>query len=208
MAVITKTEKSDIEPPVDRWRPFGHIISGRGGAVKSARQSAHRRQHPAGGFSEARPSISLRQKLTRAPRRVNMHGMANGPATDITIPIRVRYPECDAMGYLHHSRYFQYFEVGRVELLRQGGHSYADLEKEGIFFVVVKAECSYRAPARFDDVLNLTTRINRHTAARIDHAYKLMRDTTLIAEAATTIACVDRTGQLTAIPDWIMNETE
>ncbi len=137
-----------------------------------------------------------------------MRGMPNGPATEITIPIRVRYPECDAMGYLHHSRYFQYFEVGRVELLRQAGHSYADLEKEGIFFVVVKAECSYRAPARFDDMLSLTTRINRRTAARIDHAYKLMRDSTLLAEAATTIACVDRAGQLIAIPDWINTKEE
>jgi acyl-CoA thioester hydrolase len=93
--------------------------------------------------------------------------------------------------------------MGRVELLRAGGHSYADLEKDGVFFVVVKAECSYRAPARFDDLLSLTTRINRQTAARIDHEYKLMRDSTLIAEAATTIACVDRLGQLIAIPDWV-----
>jgi acyl-CoA thioester hydrolase len=132
-----------------------------------------------------------------------MPNMPDGSPTTLDIAIRVRYPECDAMGYLHHSRYFQYFEMGRVELLRAGGHSYADLEKDGVFFVVVKAECSYRAPARFDDLLSLTTRINRQTAARIDHEYKLMRDSTLIAEAATTIACVDRLGQLIAIPDWV-----
>ena len=56
-----------------------------------------------------------------------------------TITIRVRYPEVDGMGYLHHSRYLQYFEMGRVELLRQLGVSYADLERSGVFFVVVKA---------------------------------------------------------------------
>src|SRR6266480_165889 len=66
-----------------------------------------------------------------------------------TITLRVRYPEVDAMGYLHHSRYLQYFEIGRVELLRSIGHSYADLERAGVFFVVVKAECRYKAPARF-----------------------------------------------------------
>ena len=68
-----------------------------------------------------------------------------------SIPIRVRYPEVDAMGYLHHSRYLQYFEMGRIELLRSLGVSYADLEKQGVFFVVVKVECRYKAPARYDE---------------------------------------------------------
>src|SRR5881628_4271312 len=75
-----------------------------------------------------------------------------------TITLRVRYPEVDAMGYLHHSRFFQYFEIGRVELLRSMGHSYADLERQGVFFVVTKAEIRYRAPARYDDELTLITR--------------------------------------------------
>src|SRR3954467_8955774 len=102
-----------------------------------------------------------------------------------TISIRVRYPEVDGMGYLHHSRYLQYFEIGRVELLRSIGHSYADLEREGVFFVVVKAECRYKAPARFDDELSLTTRIVRQTHVRIDHAYELRRGGGLIAGART-----------------------
>lgn len=107
------------------------------------------------------------------------------------------------MGYLHHSRFFQYFEMGRVELLRLRGHTYADLERAGIFFVVVKAECSYRAPARYDEVLQLTTAVARQTHVRIDHVYTLKRDNALIAEARTTIACVDRGGQLVAIPSLI-----
>ena len=117
-----------------------------------------------------------------------------------TIDIRVRYPEADPMGYLHHSVYLQYFEMGRIELLRSLGHSYADLEREGVFFVVVKVEVKYKAPARFDDELRLTTRIAKQTAVRIDHAYELRRGETLVAEAATTIACVDRGGQLQQIP--------
>src|SRR5213080_2772333 len=98
-----------------------------------------------------------------------------------TITIRVRYPEADPMGYLHHSRYLQYFEIGRIELLRALGHSYADLEQQGVFFVVVKVECRYKAPARYDDELTLTTRVVRQTHVRIDHAYELRRGTTLLA---------------------------
>jgi acyl-CoA thioester hydrolase len=120
--------------------------------------------------------------------------------TEHQITFRVRYPETDGMGVVHHSRYFQYLEMGRVELLRASGFSYAQLEMEGIFFAVVKAECRYRAPARFDDELTLTTRIVRRTHVRIDHQYVLKRGETLIAEAATTIACVDRQGALRQIP--------
>jgi len=120
-----------------------------------------------------------------------------------TVTIRVRYPEVDAMGYLHHSRYLQYFEIGRVELLREQGFSYAELEKNGIYFVVVKAEVRYRSPARYDDELQLTTRLVRRGSVRLDHTYELKRDGTLLAEGSTTIACVDRTGQLQPIPDYI-----
>src|SRR6478672_9646116 len=108
------------------------------------------------------------------------------------ITLRVRYPETDPMGVVHHSRFFQYFEMGRIELLRARGVSYADLEKAGFLFVVVKVECRYKQPARFDDELTLTTTLVRQTHVRIDHAYVLRRGTTTIAEAATTIACVNR----------------
>ena len=108
------------------------------------------------------------------------------------------------MGYLHHSRYFQYFEMGRVELLRAAGHTYADLERDGLFFVVVKAECKYKSPARYDDELTLTTTIARQTPVRIDHTYQLRRGDTLLAEASTTIACVARDGQLREIPEHLL----
>src|SRR3954469_2871951 len=117
------------------------------------------------------------------------------------ITFRVRYPETDAMGVVHHSRYFQYFEMGRIELLRADGLSYAEMEMAGILFVVVKVECKYKAPARYDEELTLTTTVVRRTHVRIDHQYVLKRGTTLIAEGATTIACVDRQGQLQQIPE-------
>src|SRR4051812_27838575 len=123
--------------------------------------------------------------------------------TEHTITLRVRYPEVDGMGYLHHSRYAQYFEMGRVEMLRANGHSYADLERQGVFFVVAKLECKFKAPARYDDELTLTTRVVRTTHVRFDHAYELRRDKILLAEGATTIACVDRAGELMQIPETI-----
>jgi acyl-CoA thioester hydrolase len=118
-----------------------------------------------------------------------------------TITIRVRYPEVDAMGYLHHSRFLQYFELGRVEMLRAQGVNYADLERQGVFFVVAKAEIRFRAPARYDEELTLITKIARQTHVRVDHTYLLKRGQTLLAEGSTTIACVDRNGQMIQIPE-------
>jgi len=127
--------------------------------------------------------------------------------TSHTISLRVRYPEVDAMGYLHHSRHLQYFEMGRIELLRANGVSYADLEQEGVFFVVVKAEVRYKAPARYDDELTLTTRAVKQTHVRFDHQYELKRGSDVVAEGATTIACVGRDGQLRGIPDTLLDHS-
>src|SRR5688500_12813369 len=142
---------------------------------------------PRAAASERRASHDPRAPMPDLPRHILL--------------IRVRYPEVDAMGYLHHSRYLQYFEMGRVELLRSLGHSYADLERQGVFFVVVKAEIRYKAPARYDEELTLLTRVTRATHVRYDHAYELTRGDTLLAEGTTTIACVDREGQIRQIPD-------
>jgi acyl-CoA thioester hydrolase len=130
--------------------------------------------------------------------------MTNPPAA-CDIDLRVRYAEVDAMGVLHHSRYWVYFEMGRTELLRAAGVAYRDLETMGVFFVVAKCSARFLAPARYDDVLTLSTRITRMGAARIDHAYELKRKDggLLLSTAETTIACVDRSGQIIAIPDSI-----
>lgn len=129
--------------------------------------------------------------------------MPQTPPLSQTIPIRVRYTEVDAMGYLHHSRYLQYFEMGRVELLRHIGVRYADLEREGVFFVVVKAEVTYKQPARYDDEVLLTTTEARRTHVRIDHEYEIRRDGLLLATGRTSIACVGRDGRPRAIPEQI-----
>jgi acyl-CoA thioester hydrolase len=118
------------------------------------------------------------------------------------IQIRVRYAECDPWGNVHHGRYFEYFEAGRVELLRRYGLSYRECEARDVFFVVNKLECRFRAPARFDDELTLTTKLVRVTRARLDHAYQLKRDGRLLAEAVISLACVDKGGKVQPIPEW------
>jgi acyl-CoA thioester hydrolase len=126
--------------------------------------------------------------------------------TSCEIEIRVRYAEVDQMGSLHHSRFWVYFEMGRTEMLRSQGVAYRDLEREGVFFVVAKCAARFLAPARYDDLLALRTRITRVGAARIDHAYELARkaDGVMVATAETTLACVDRGGRITAIPEFIL----
>ena len=98
------------------------------------------------------------------------------------IEIRVRYQETDGQGRLHHANYINYFEVGRVELLRASGKSYRALEQEGLFLVVAEASCRYLAPAQYDDLLRLRTTTARAKGARIEHHYELLRDDELLAE--------------------------
>ena len=112
------------------------------------------------------------------------------------------------MGYLHHSKYFEYFEMGRTELLRMAGFRYRDLEAKGVLFAVAKLECRFKAPAYYDDELVLTTTIERMTRARIDHVYVVRRGDTVLCEARSTLACIDRAGKLIPIPDEIYQEAQ
>jgi len=118
-----------------------------------------------------------------------------------TMDIRVRYAECDAMGYLHHAKYWEYFEQVRTELLRQHGFRYRDLEREGVLFVVYKAECRYIAPIRYDDVARVTATVARITRTRVDHTYTIQVDDVKTTEASSTLACVGRDGKPILMPD-------
>src|SRR5215218_4479372 len=87
------------------------------------------------------------------------------------IEIDVRYYETDGQGVVHHANYFQYFELARVEMLTAMGHSYAELERDGIYLVVHSIGCKYHRPAKFGDRLRIHTRVERATMARIEHSY-------------------------------------
>jgi len=119
------------------------------------------------------------------------------------IQIRVRYAETDKMGLLHHANYLVYFEQARTELLRARGRTYKDMEAEGFFLVVAKLEVKYRLPAHYDDVLTIRTTVTRTSPIRIEHKYEVLRDGTLLAEGATTLACVGRDGKLCPMPSWL-----
>jgi len=125
--------------------------------------------------------------------------------TSHKMEIRVRYAECDPMGYVHHSRYFVYFEMARTELLRRSGVRYRDMEERGFMFVVAKLTCRFRRPAYYDDRLTLKVRIVRTTRVKIEHEYELYRDGALLCEANTVLACVDGQGRIAPIPDDILH---
>lgn len=126
-----------------------------------------------------------------------------------TTCIRVRYSEVDKMGFLHHSRYLSYFEIGRTELLRRSGFTYREFEEQNLFLVVVKINVAYKAPIKYDDIVNVTTTAKRITPARIDHAYEIRNESSSIvhATAESTLACVDGHGTLSRIPDFLLNLT-
>jgi acyl-CoA thioester hydrolase len=121
-------------------------------------------------------------------------------STRCSVELRVRYVECDAMGYLHHAKYWEYFEVARTELLRQNGIRYRDLEREGVLFVVYKAACRYILPVRYDDLVTVSVSVERTSSTRVDHSYRVSRGSDLTCEATSTLACVGRDGRPRRMP--------
>ncbi len=121
--------------------------------------------------------------------------------------IRVRYNETDAMGFLHHSNYLCYFEVGRTELFRAQGGSYRRMEELKLYFVVARIDVRYRRPARYDDLLTLHTEIARVTPAKLEHSYSIRRGEELLAEANSVIACVNERGEVQRIPEDLVGLT-
>ncbi|MGI9456945.1 MAG: acyl-CoA thioesterase [Aeoliella sp.] len=122
---------------------------------------------------------------------------------DYEFTLEVRYYETDAQGVVHHANYFKYFEIARVEHLRAIGHEYARLEQDGVILVVNKISCTYRQPARFGDKLRISIHTKRARGARIDHEYKVHRGGELLAEGTSTLACIDRAGNVQRIPEYL-----
>ena len=118
---------------------------------------------------------------------------------------RVRYSETDQMGWVYHSHYLTWFEMGRTELLRDSGLTYRDLEDQGVFLAVVSLQIKYKRPARYDDRLVLETTLTEAGRVKISHGYELYRDGILLTEAASTIACLDGEGALQPLPEVLMS---
>jgi len=118
--------------------------------------------------------------------------------------VRVRYAETDQMGVVYHGNYFTWFEVGRVELCRQLGFEYKNMEAEDDSFIVVaEAYCRYKRPARFDDLLTVRTRVVESLRRTIRFGYELLNNATgeIIATGETVHVICDRQGRPKALPE-------
>jgi len=126
-------------------------------------------------------------KRTHASMSVNIKQKSTATVNETRI--RVRYAETDQMGVVYHANHFIWFEVGRVELLRQLGFSYKDMEREdGCFIAVVDAQCRYKAPVHYDDEVIVRTHLKHVREKVIRFGYELRRaeNGELLAEGETT----------------------
>lgn len=117
-----------------------------------------------------------------------------------TIKLRVRYSETDKMGYCYYGNYAQYFEVGRVETLRSIGMSYKEMEDEGIMLPVSEYKVHYKAPAYYDDELQITTKISEVKGARIFFDYEVRNEQNEVISTAMTVLVFVNKATMTPIP--------
>jgi acyl-CoA thioester hydrolase len=122
--------------------------------------------------------------------------------------LRVRYAETDQMGVAYHANHLIWFEVGRVEFLRQMGFSYRDMEREeGLFIAVAEATCRYRAPVYYDEEVVIRTWLRKVRESVIIFSYELTRlsDGTLLAEGQTTHVVTDSKMRTATLPEKYLN---
>jgi len=118
--------------------------------------------------------------------------------------LRVRYAETDQMGVVYHSNYLIWFEVGRVELMRQLGFSYRDMEREdGRFIAVAEAKCRYRAPVYYDQEVVVRTWLKKVRESVVVFSYELLQadSGTLLAEGETTHIVTDLNMKVAPLPE-------
>jgi acyl-CoA thioester hydrolase len=128
----------------------------------------------------------------------------NGHQTKNETRLRVRYAETDQMGVVYHSNHLIWFEVGRVELMRQMGFSYRDLERDdGRFIAVAEVKCRYRAPAYYDQEVVVRTELKSVRESVVVFGYELVRadDGALLAEGETTHIVTDSNMKIAALPE-------
>ncbi len=106
--------------------------------------------------------------------------------------LRVRYGETDKMGYCYYGNYAEFLEVGRVEALRSKGITYRELEESGIMLPVSEFHIRYLAPAKYDDLLKIFTRITKLSGTRLYFEYEIYNEKNIkIIQAETTLVFVN-----------------
>jgi acyl-CoA thioester hydrolase len=124
--------------------------------------------------------------------------------------VRVRYAETDQMGVVYHANYLAWCEIGRTDLIRAlGGMTYADLEREGTALAVVEAHLRFTKPARYDDLIRVTTRVTkvRSRVVRFDYEISVVGGTS-IANGYTTLVAMTRDGRGSCIPEYLRQQLE
>jgi len=121
------------------------------------------------------------------------------------IEIRVRYAETDQMGVVYHGNYAQYFEIGRVEWLRNQGVSYKWMEENGIMLPVVSLTMNYKKPAKYDDLLTVTTILKNQSSVKIEFDYEIRNQHgELLTTGYSMLVFVNmKTGRPTLPPDYV-----
>ena len=121
-----------------------------------------------------------------------------------TTQVRVRYAETDAAGGVYYGNYLTYFEVVRVELLRALGHPITSIEARGLLLPVVEARLKYLRPARLDDLLDVSARVESVGPASFAFDYEVTRDGLLLVSGWTCLAVCERdTGRAMPMPHWL-----
>jgi acyl-CoA thioester hydrolase len=119
--------------------------------------------------------------------------------------IRVRYSETDQMRVVYHGNYAQYFEIGRVEWLRDRGISYKWMEENGVMLPVVSLTMNYKKPARYDELLTLKTIMKNLSSVKIEFDYELYNEKEeLLTTGNSILVFVDmKTGRPMAPPEYV-----
>jgi len=118
--------------------------------------------------------------------------------------VRVRYKDTDQMGVVYHGNYFTFFEIGRVEYLRDRGMSYKDMElQDDSHIVVAEASCRFLRPARYDDVLRIRTHVSRAHRRTLRFSYQISNDATgeILATGETMHVVCNKAGRPKALPE-------
>ncbi|MGH9404333.1 MAG: acyl-CoA thioesterase [Terriglobia bacterium] len=119
-------------------------------------------------------------------------------------PLRVRYAETDQMGVVYHANYLVWFEIGRTDFCRQRGFAYREMEEgDGLYIMVAEARCRYKAPARYDDEIEVRTTLRGMRKRVLIFGYEVFRPLTgdLLAEGETVHVVTDRDGHPRVLPD-------
>ena len=119
-------------------------------------------------------------------------------------PIRVRYAETDAMGVVHHSVYSIWMELGRSEFLRELGQSYSEWEAQGVMMSVAELQVKYRAPAKYDELVEVRTRLAEAGRRKIVFAYEIWRDRIKLAEGQTVHLVTGPDGRSRILPEHLL----